>query len=41
MDRNWLFIYEVLTATELQGDWKALKRKKVTFIKIQGKKIGG
>ena len=34
MDRNWLFIYEVLTATELQGDWKALKRKKVTFIKI-------
>lgn len=33
MDRNWLFIYEVLPASELEGDWKALKNKKVTFIK--------
>ena len=33
MDRNWLFIYEVLPADELDNDWKALKRKRVSFIK--------
>lgn len=33
MDRNWLFIYEVLPADELDNDWKALKRKRISFIK--------
>lgn len=33
MDRNWIFVYEVLSLNELKNEWKALKRKKVTFIK--------
>jgi hypothetical protein len=31
-DRNWLFIYEVLKATKLDGEIKAMKAKKVSFI---------
>ncbi|WP_143824809.1 MULTISPECIES: RNA-directed DNA polymerase [Myroides] len=32
-DRYWLFIYETLPHTELSENFKALKKKKVTFIK--------
>ena len=28
MDRNWIFIYEVLSISELKGEWKELKKKK-------------
>ena len=33
MDRNWIFIYEVLESKELPEEWRALKNSKVTFIK--------
>lgn len=33
MDRYWLFVYEVLPLSELKGDYKTLKRNKITFIK--------
>lgn len=33
MDRNWIFIYEVLSSKELPQEWKSLKNSKVTFIK--------
>ena len=33
MDRNWLFVYEVLSLNALKDDWKYLKRNKVSFIK--------
>lgn len=32
-DRNWLFVYEVLDEKELKGDWKKIKKKKVSFVK--------
>lgn len=32
MDKNWLFIYEVLSSGNLQGEWKPLKQAKVSFI---------
>lgn len=32
-DKYWLFVYEVLKDENLTGDWKSLKREKVTFIK--------
>lgn len=31
-NRYWLFLYEVLPQTELKGDWKAMKRQRVSFI---------
>lgn len=33
MDRYWLFCYEVLTYSNLDNDWKVLKRAGVSFIK--------
>ena len=33
MGRYWLFCYEALTAGSLPGEWKALKRAGVSFIK--------
>lgn len=33
-NRNWLFVYEALPATYLKGDWKQMKKRKVSFIKI-------
>lgn len=33
MDRNWLFAYEVLDASDLKDDWNALKKAGVTFVK--------
>ena len=32
-DCNWLFIYEVLSCDDLDGEWKALKKEGVSFIK--------
>lgn len=34
MDRYWLFCYEVLAITDLSGEWKALKKAGVSFVKI-------
>ena len=33
LDRNWLFIYEVLPQSDLPGDWKKLKAGGVSFLK--------
>lgn len=33
MDRNWLYIYEVLNQDDLINDWKDLKNKKVSFLR--------
>lgn len=33
MERMWLFVYEILPQSELQEDWKVLKKAKVTFLK--------
>ena len=33
MDRYWIYIYEVLDENELNGDWKEIKRKKISFVK--------
>lgn len=35
MDRNWLFVYEVLEKSELSDDWKVLKNKNVSFLKTE------
>lgn len=32
-DQNWLFAYEALPASKLQGDWKTLKLNGVSFFK--------
>ena len=33
LDRNWLFCYEVLNASDLpEGDWRALKNAGVSFL---------
>lgn len=32
MERYWLFVYEVLNDTELNDDWKTMKKKGVSFI---------
>lgn len=34
-DENWLFIYEVLSASDLIDDWKPMKKASVTFIKSE------
>ena len=31
--RNWLFIYEVLSKSELKGYWRQMKDNGVTFLK--------
>lgn len=31
-NRNWLFVYEVLSKSSLKGDWKKLKENKVRFV---------
>ena len=33
LERNWLFVYEVLPQSELPGDWKTMKNDKISFIK--------
>ena len=33
MDRNWLFVFEVLPVELLSNEWKALKRNRVSFLK--------
>lgn len=35
MDRYWIYIYEVLDENELNGDWKKIKRKKISFVKTE------
>ena len=35
MDRNWLFIYEVLDQQDLDGDWGSLKNHGVSFLKSE------
>jgi len=30
-EENWIFVYEALTANELSGDWKILKKMNVSF----------
>jgi hypothetical protein len=32
MDRNWLFVFEALSVGDLTGDWKLMKRGKVSFL---------
>lgn len=32
IDLYWLFIYEVLPASKLKGNWNHMKKKKITFI---------
>lgn len=36
-ERNWIFVYEVLSENELSGDWKKLKKAGVSFIDITSK----
>lgn len=33
MDRYWLFCYEVIPYSDLTGEWKALKKEEVSFIR--------
>ena len=33
MDRYWLFCYEVLSQDDLKGDWKGMKKARVSFVK--------
>ena len=32
MDKNWLFVYEVLSEGQLKGDWISLKKQRVSFL---------
>lgn len=32
-DENWLFIYEALKSSELEGDWKKMKNEHVSFLR--------
>ncbi len=43
MDRYWLFCYEVLSSGNLSGEWKKMKKDKISFIRkdILGKLING
>lgn len=36
-DRYWIFLYEVLTQPELSGDFKRIKKDKISFIKTEFK----
>ena len=38
MDRYWLFIYEVLPQSSLQGEYKGLKKQNITFLKAEYQK---
>jgi hypothetical protein len=33
MDRYWIYVYEVLPKSELNGEWYHMKDKQVSFIK--------
>lgn len=33
IDKYWLFVYEILSEDDLTGDYKCIKKKKVSFIK--------
>ena len=33
MDRFWLFCYEVIPYSDLTGEWKALKKDGISFVK--------
>ena len=35
MDRNWLFVYEALDQKNLDGDWAAMKKQGVSFLKSE------
>jgi len=35
MDRNWLFVYEALDQQNLDGDWVAMKKQRVSFLKSE------
>ena len=37
-DEQWVFIYETLPEGMLKDDWKALKREKVSFLKVEFRK---
>ena len=42
MDRYWLFCYEVLTAGNLSGEWKALKKANISFVRADiGNNLSG
>ena len=32
MDRNWIFVYEVLSVNDLNEEWKFLKKNGVSFL---------
>lgn len=32
MDKNWLFIYEVLSSGQLKDEWKSLKKENISFL---------
>lgn len=34
IDENWIYVYETLNIDILTGDWKKLKEKKISFLKI-------
>ncbi len=36
-DDNWLFVYEALPISFLNGDWKSMKKKKVSFVQSEFK----
>lgn len=33
-NRNWLFVYEVLSQSDLKGEWKPMKKAGVSFVKM-------
>ena len=32
-ERNWLFVFEVLSQSELPRDWKQLKKQNISFLR--------
>lgn len=33
-NRNWLFVYEALSQSDLKGEWKPMKKSGVSFVKM-------
>ena len=33
-NRNWLFVYEVLSQSDLKGEWKPMKKAGISFVKM-------
>ena len=34
-DRYWLFVYETLSESDISGEYKAIKRERISFIKSE------